>query len=68
METKVKIIRNPLRWFEFKREAVILFANLKRNEKAHKHLDEYTRVVALISYIVGMLAYLIIYNLLCWIF
>jgi hypothetical protein len=54
---------NVFRWYRFKREAVILFANLKRNDKANKHLSELLRVVFLASYILGMLAFAVIYNI-----
>lgn len=65
---KIKFVKNPLRWFEFKREAIILFANLQRNDKAHQHLDEYMKVVGILAYTLGMVVYIILYQLLCLIF
>lgn len=54
---------NVFRWARFKREAVILFANLKRNDKAYKHLDEYVRTVGLIYYVIGMVVFAILREL-----
>jgi len=57
-------IKNPLKWFEYKREAVIVFANLKRNDRAYKHLHEYARTIGFLSYILGMLVYALLHHLL----
>ena len=57
-------IKNPLKWFEYKREAIIVFANLKRNDRAYKHLYEYARTIGFLSYILGMLVYALLHHLL----
>lgn len=61
-------ILNPIKWLEFKRESVIIFANLGRNNKAYKSLREYTNAVALVSYIVGMIVFAGLYSLICYLF
>lgn len=56
---KLKIIK----WFEFKGESIIVFANLKRNQKAHQCLEEYTKALWFLAYICGMLGYALISEL-----
>ena len=60
-------LKNPLKWFEFKKEAIILFANLKRNDKAYQHLSEYARTIGFLSYLLGMLVLAGLQLLLGWI-
>ena len=54
---------NIPRWFEFKKESIILFANLKRNNKAYKCLSEYTTAMWFLAYVCGMLGYAVMIEL-----
>lgn len=58
---------NIFRYLEFEKEAVVLFANLKRNNKAYEHLDKYARTVGFISYVLGMIVVAVILTILKWI-
>jgi len=58
---------NIFRWLEFKREAIIVFANLKRNDKAYKHLDELMKVTWIVAYVLGMLIYAGLRELICYV-
>lgn len=40
---------------EYKREAVIVFANLQKNKQARDRLKDYTLSIGLIAYTVGLL-------------
>lgn len=40
---------------EYKREAVIVFANLQKNKQARDRLKDYTLSIGLIAYMVGLL-------------
>jgi len=54
---------NIFKWFEFKKESVIVFANLKRNQKAYQCLDEYAKAIWIFAYMCGMLVYALVAEL-----
>lgn len=53
------------RWFEFKREAIIIFANLNRNAKARYNLKEYATALFFLGYLSGLVVSALI-RLLLW--
>ena len=54
---------NIFKWFEFKKEYIIVFANLKRNQKGHQCLDKYIKAIWFFVYVCGMLGYTLMYKL-----